>query len=426
MTNKILLSKKAFLGAAFGTMVEYYDYALFSLFLPIIAPLFFPADSAYHSLVKSYFLILLAMIARPFGGALFGYLGDVFGRPKALLTSMYGIALSSFVLGILPTYSTIGVWAIVIILLAKTIQAACFGGEYNGAGIYVVEHATTQREGWAGGLLSAIMLCGGLAASFIGILLTYPFMPNWSWRIAFILGGFLGIVGILYRKNLTPSPHFIPANLKQHSFITLVKKFPEELLAGIFIGGIATALYTTVILVILPILTTKGYLTTHQFMWIVSVLNLFAVLTLMSAGSMADRISPIRVMRFACLLLVIFSYPLLSIIDKGNLFITIIAMIGIIAINEIFLGPSNAYLKSIFPMQFRYRGSSISFCIGMSLLGGLTPIIDNYLYHISGKFSLIACWLIFLGLGALISLERVRRKHHLTLASLTANPASLS
>ncbi len=416
MENKATLSKKAFFGAAVGTMAEYYDYALFSLFLPIVAPIFFPADSAYASLVKGYFIYLIAMLARPFGGLIFGYIGDVFGRPKALLASMYGIALSSFVIGITPSYLIIGIWALIIIMIAKAIQTLCFGGEYNGAGIYVVEHAAPHRAALAGSLLTALMHCGGLLATLIGVVLTYSFMPAWSWRIAFILGGLIGIFGILYRKNLAPSPNFIPANIEYNGLLTLIKQFPRELLAGIFIGGLATSPFTTVFLFVLPIFTAKGLLTAHQFMMTESILTLFAIITLVIVGFTADKISPLRVMRFSCILLVCFSYSLLSIVDKGNLFSIIIAMAGIIVINQILLGPSNAYLKMIFPMQYRYRGSSISFCIGMSLFGGLTPIVENYLYRTSGNFNSASCWLILVGMGGLFSLELVRRKRGNTIS----------
>src|SRR5579862_5369977 len=197
-TNTKRISKKAFIGAAVGTLVEYYDYALFSIFLPIVSPLFFPADSAYQSLVKGYFVFLVAMIDRPFGAAILGHLGDVYGRPKALLISMYGIALSTFVIGITPSSATIGIWALIIVMVAKAVQVACFGGEYNGAGIYVVEHAHNKNEAFVGSLLTAVMLSGALLASLLGILLTYPFMPSWSWRIAFLLGGLIGVFGILY------------------------------------------------------------------------------------------------------------------------------------------------------------------------------------------------------------------------------------
>jgi MHS family proline/betaine transporter-like MFS transporter len=324
---------------------------------------------------------------------------------------MYGIALSTIVIGMTPSYVTIGSWALVIVMTAKTIQLACFGGEYNGAGIYVVEHAPQKQEALMGSLLTSVMLSGSLVASLMGVVLTYPSMPVWSWRIAFIFGGLIGVAGIFYRKNLIESPHFVPANLESNGLMALMKQFPQELLAGFFIGGLATAPFSTVLLFIMPVLATQGFLTNHQLMWIESFLIFFAMMTFIPVGIIADKKSPGAVMRFSCLLLIAFSYPLISIVDKGNLFLTMMAMTGIIIINEIFLGPSNAYLKNIFPMQYRYRGASLSFCIGMSLIGGTTPIIENYLYKSSGRFSVAALWLILLGVGALFSLEQVRRKN---------------
>ena len=137
MLNKSIL-KKSFIGAAIGTLIEYYDYILFITFIPILSPVFFTADSAYQSLVKGYVVLLIATIARPLGGLFFGYFGDTLGRRKALLGSMYGIAIATFVMGIVPGYATLGIWACVIIIIAKSVQLFCFGGEYNGAGIYVV------------------------------------------------------------------------------------------------------------------------------------------------------------------------------------------------------------------------------------------------------------------------------------------------
>lgn len=350
------------------------------------------------------------MLARPLGGVIFGYLGDVFGRPRALLISMHGIAISCFLIGLTPSYEMIGFWALIIVMISKAIQAICFGGEYNGAGIYVVEHAPAHREAFAGSLLTAFMHGGTLLASLIGILLTYSFMPAWSWRVAFFLGGLISIFGILYRKNLTESPHFIPAIAKSQGLFTLFKQFPRELIAGIFIGGLATAPYTTVFIFVLPILTAKGLMTSHQFMIIQFTLTLFVIATLLLVGFIADLKTPIKVMRLSCLLLICFSYPLLSIVDNANIFYIVVAMALLIIINEIFLGPCNAYLKTIFDMQYRYRGSSISFCIGMSLFGGLTPIAENALYRTSGNFKAAACWLILLAIGGLMSFEWVKRK----------------
>ncbi len=406
----IQMSKKSFFGASLGTMVEYYDYALFIIFLPMLSSLFFPGNTAYQSLVKGYIVLSIAMIARPLGGIFFGYIGDMFSRRKALLASMYGIAFATIIIGITPSTFSLGIWATIIITLAKSIQLFCFGGEYSGAGIYVVEHAQNKREAFAGSMLSAMTLFGSLVASVIGVLLTLPGMPDWSWRIAFMIGGVMGFLGIFYRKNMIDLPNFKPANTKEHSFLNLIKKFPKEILVGIFIGGSASAPITTVLTFIDPVLMTKGYFSSHYLMLLQTVLITFGIATLFVVGSCADKLTPNKVMKFGCWLVMMTAYPILLAIDYGNLFLIIPALISLVILNEIFLSPSNAYFKNLFPMQYRYRGSSLGFCLGVSLFAGLTPLVESYLYHLTGHFSSIALWLISISFGTYLSLHLVEKK----------------
>ena len=393
------IRKQSFIGAAIGTTIEYYDYALFAIFLPLIAPQFFPAEDAYHSLMKGYYVLTIAMLARPFGSVFFGHIGDMIGRRRALLLSMYGIAVTTFIIGLTPTYQSIGVWSVVIIVISKCFQLACFGGEYNGAGIYVVEHANKGNEGFWGGLLTAIVCSGGLIASLLGVLLTLDDMPEWSWRIAFIIGGLIGVFGILYRKKMHESPQFTPADPAQ-TLGKMINKFPRQILAGIFIGGFATIPFTTVITFINPVLMTKGFMTKHELMWLQSAMIFLGSFVLVLSGTMADRTSPRRIMRAGALMLTALSLPALWLVDLQSFFWLIIASTVFIVINEVTLGPANAYLKNIFPAEYRYRGSSLSFTIGMSLLGGLTPLVENALYHATGQFTSAALWLVFIGVGA--------------------------
>ncbi|OGT30354.1 MAG: hypothetical protein A3E87_01305 [Gammaproteobacteria bacterium RIFCSPHIGHO2_12_FULL_35_23] len=405
------ISKTSFLGAAMGTMVEYYDYALFALFLPIIAPIFFAANTAYASLVKGYYILMIAMIARPIGGLLFGYIGDLVGRRKALVSSIYGIAMATLAIGVIPSYHYLGFWSAILILIAKSIQLLCFGGEYNGAGIYVVEHAQGNREALLGSFLTATTLLGALLATFIGVILTLPLMPAWSWRVAFILGGLLGLWTMLYRKNLLESPNFRPAQLKAHGLVNLFKLYPRELVAGIFVGGFSTLPFTTVLIFINPVLMTQGYLTSHELMLLQCLLVIVAIGIIITAGHLADKFLPTKVMQVGVLFLAVFSYSLLRLIDSGVLSLIIVAELLLIVFNEILLGPSNAYLKNLFSEQYRYRGASLSFCLGMSLIGGLTPVIENYFYRSTGSFGNIIWWLLIISLGTFASLKWVEFKN---------------
>jgi MFS family permease len=406
------LRTQSFIGAAIGTMIEYYDYALFAIFLPLIATQFFPGKNAYEALTNGYYILTIAMLARPFGGALFGHIGDTIGRPRALLLSMYGIAITTFAIGLTPTYQSIGMWSIVFIVISKSLQIACFGGEYNGAGIYVVEHSQPHREGFMGGLLAAMMTAGSIFASLFGVLLTVDGMPSWSWRIAFYVGGLIGVFGVLYRKNLHESPHFKPADKTEQSFKKLIQHYPRQILAGTFIGGFATIPFTTVTTFINPVLMTKGFMTAHQLMWLQTLVIAIGVVVLLIAGRLADYSSPRKIMRFGALLLTFLAFPLLLLIDQQSFFWLIFSSIILIVINDIILGPSNAFLKNIFPAEFRYRGSSLGFTLGLTILGGLTPLVENTLYHLTGTFASASIWLIFIGIGSFWSISAAQPAKH--------------
>lgn len=385
-------NKKSFFIVSLGTLIEYYDYALVAIFLPIMAPFFFATTSHYHALVEGYWVLMIAMIARPIGGLLFGYIGDWLGRRVALMFSIIGIAVATLGIGILPGYVTLGIWAAVLLTVFKSIQLFCFGGEYNGAGIYVVEHAKGHAESLQGSYLTAMTLGGGLLASLIGVILTRPHMPADAWRYAYILGAIIGFIAIICRHSLQESPSFKSANLKVHTIKQLLRNHPHELITCFFVGGFATLSFTTVLTFVNPVLMTTGYLTSHEMMWLQTLLVIVAIVALIAAGYLADRHTPSKIMLMGSGLLTVFACPLLWLINTKMLAVIILAQILLIICNELLLGPANAYLKNCFPMEYRYRAISLAFCSGMSLVGGFTPIIENALYHHFHSFAAAGLW----------------------------------
>lgn len=395
---------RSFFCAAMGTLIEYYDYAVLGTFLPIISTLFFQADSPYDALMKGYYALLIAMIARPLGGVFFGSIGDLFGRKRALLLSMYGIALATIAIGLIPSYQVIGVWAGILLILAKSIQIFCFGGEYNGAGIFVVEHMQKQQEALASSILTSFTLMGGLLATLVGVIITADAMPDWSWRLAFLFGGIIGLIGIYSRKSLIESPQFVPAEPEKHGLVNLFKLYPRQLIAGIAVGGFSTIPFTTVLAFINPVLMTKGYLNSQGLMILQSFLITFAIVVLLASGYISDKKSSAWTMKYAALMLAILSYPMLKLVDSQSFTLIVLAEMGLIFANEALLAPANAFLKNLFPVQYRYRAASLSFTLGMSILGGLTPVIENHLYRINQQFSPISIWLIFIAVCTYFSI----------------------
>lgn len=399
---------RSFLGAAIGTLIEYYDNGLYIFFLPIISPVLFPSSTPYQALVNGYIILFLSLILRPIGGIFFGYFGDFYGRKSALVMSMTGIAVATTAIGLTPSYASIGIGSMIAVTCAKSFQNFCFAGEYNGAGIYVVEHAKAKNECLTSSLLTAVMLGGSLLAAIFGVILTAPGMPVWSWRLAFIAGGVMGMLGLLFRANMVEPPNFQPAT-QQQPLRNLFKFFRTEFIAGIFIGGLSTVPYTTAITFIAPVLMTKGLLSAQQFMILQCFLAFFAMIALIIAGKVADRFSAATTMISACCIFIVLSVPLLNEVDHYQRYSVLAVLVCLIMMNELFLGPVHAYLSKIFPMQYRYRATSLSYNIGMSLFGGLTPLIEHYLYRTTGRFVAISIWIAIISLAALLSILKVEK-----------------
>lgn len=401
------ITHKSILIASLGTMFEYYDVAIFAIFLPILSPILFPGHSKYESLVIGFYALLIASIARPIGGLAFGYIGDTYGRKKSLLISMYGIAIATLLIGLIPGANTLGIWSMVLVIMVRAFQALCYGGEYNGAGTYVVELANGHKEGLAGSILSAMALVGSVIAPIIGLILTFFNKSSPNWRLAFILGGVAGLIAVHYRRNMQES--ITPSELKQKlPFFKFIASHCPELLACICIGGFITTSFTSVVVFINPVLVTNGYIDNQEFMSLQLMLSVIAVITLLISGLYADIYTPKKIMKFAATALILGAYPLSLLIASHNLGLIILGEIGLIIINEALLGPANAFLKSLFPIQYRYRATAFCFCLGWSIMGGLTPVVENYLYKQTHKLSSIAIWLIFIGVITWMSLMMVK------------------
>ena len=394
-----MFSKKSFIAASIGSLLEYYDFSLFSIFLPILSPIFFHSSNHFNSLMKGYYILLLSIIFRPLGALFFGSIGDFKGRKKAIFFSIYGMSLATIIIGIIPDYNTIGVAAIVILVCAKMTQVFCFAGEFNGASVYILEHSSNiNRQGLISGLLCAMTLFGSVLASISGILTALKSSPEWGWRIAFIIGGIIGLIGGFFRQSLLETPEFIPANKNLHSNINLFRNFKKELLFVFFAGGFITIPFTTVLTVISSILLINNVISKFQFMILQTYLSLMAMFFLIISGYLADKFSPKKIVLIGSFLFTILIYPLLKVVDSGQLPLIIISLTVLILLNEMCFAPSNVILKKIFPVEFRYRGISIAFNLGMAIIGGLTPILESLLYKVDKKFTLIFIWPGFISL----------------------------
>lgn len=393
------MNKKSIFAAMAGTILEFYDFSLLALFLPILAPLFFPSEDPFASLMMAYGLLMVSVVTRPLGGLFFGYIGDKYGRKKALLISILMMSIPCILTGFLPTYAQIGILAPLLMGLFRAMQALCCGGEYSGAGLFVVEHAKQGQKGAQGGFLTASNLLGCFLASMVGLIFTMESMPRWGWRVPFILGGIMGIVGLFYRRTLKESPEFLCTQkedrLKASQFLPFLKSNKAPILCAMGIGGLAGVPFSVVVVYMLPVLKVKGIISTTDVMLFNSAYMLFCMLVLAVSGWLSDRLGQARMMRAAASWLFVLSIPAIYVFNVSDLFDITLIHLGLLIGNEIFLGPSNAFLCRLFPVTARYRGISFGYCLGMVLMGASTPFICVNITTMVGFKYLPAFWIMF-------------------------------
>ncbi len=195
----------------FGNALEWYDFTTYAFFVPLFTGLFFPSKDPYISLIVAFGVFASGFLIRPVGGVLFGYLGDHFGRKKALLASIIVMSIPSVLLGLLPTYASWGIWAPILMTVLRLIQGLAVSGELTSTTSFLVEHARENRRGLAGSLAMCSALAGIVASSaattLVTELTTSEQLAEWGWRLPFLCAGILGLIGwhLRWRSDETQS-----------------------------------------------------------------------------------------------------------------------------------------------------------------------------------------------------------------------------
>lgn len=399
---------KAILAAMTGNALEYYDVMLYGFFATMLAPLFFPSDNQAVSYVSSLGTFAAGFVMRPVGGIIFGHLGDKFGRRFALVLSIFLVTIPTLTIGLLPTYVEIGIAAPIILLTCRLLQGLCVGGEYSGAAIFVIEYSKKGKECFAGSILTSSGFVGGLLGTFCGFICTLAFMPPWGWRIPFVVGAFMGIMGYYIRTRVSESPEFEKAKDEKIERVPLwgvLEKRKINLFCTVCIGATALAPFYLATIYMGVLMKSKLTLTTSEIMLINVFLSGFSVFTLPIMGLLADKIGKEMQMKISCILYVFLAYPLFFFLENNfSLFNMIIVQLVLLMLVASFGGPSMALLTTYFPVHERYSGVGFGYALGGALLGGTTPVIIASLNSWHESPYTPAYYLIFAGFLGVMAL----------------------
>ena len=402
---------RVLLASVLGNALEFYDFALFGIFSAMFAKLFFAEQDQFSGILSSLCIFAAGLLMRPLGSIFFGHFGDKIGRKKALSYSIIGMAFPTFLMGLLPTYAMIGIAAPILLTVCRLLQGFCAGGEDNGSAIFLMEHTAKKYEGFAGAFILSGSGIGTVVAMFMGYLTLQTDMPSWAWRIPFILGFSVGLIGLYLRLKVGETPEFQKVKDRKE-FVKLplkevILKHPLTLITTIGIAGFGGSLAYSLVVYLSIHLNTVAHLPLGNSI-LYGMLG-FAIYSVMLpiVGKLSDRFGKIGFMFCGTILTILFIYPVFIALQNGNFFVFIIAICCFITC---FNAPRNAFLINFYPVKYRYTGIAFSSSIGIAIFGGGMPIISTILVKYTGNSAAPAFYLMFMALLATMALLVMKSK----------------
>jgi MHS family proline/betaine transporter-like MFS transporter len=394
---------------------EYYQNILYGVFSFILASRFFPADNINISIFVSLATFAAGFLANPFGGLVFGYFGDKYGRKSTIILAILLTSLPTFLIGILPTYAQIGILSSFILIVCRLLQGFAVGGQAYGRIVFIVEHAFKNRVNLACSVLASSSLLGALLGTVIGTLCMLEMMPEWAWRIPFIVGGLLGLISYFIMREVEETDEHKNAQkeniLERRPIIEIFQKHLNNFVCVISISG-ATLIpfYIISIYMIGRVFSSNFNFSASYIMLIVSCfMGVWAIL-LPLMGYLSDKVGGERVMEVSSLGMLLFSFPLCWLIQQSDsLFLAFLGLIVLSGLSAGYVAPSGTLMTKLFPVSVRCSGVSVASGIGTALFGGTAPLIGSLLVESTGKLSSSAFYIMFGSLMGYIALKKAVR-----------------
>lgn len=404
---------KAVTASVVGTIIEWFDYALYGTAASlIINKIFFPDLSDTAGILAAFATFAVGFFVRPLGGVVIAHIGDRFGRKPALIFSITLMGAGTVAIGLLPTYAQIGIMAPILLVIMRMAQGFGAGAEYAGAVTLVYEYAPRHLRGFYTALLQSATLVGILLAilTFLGVSqLPDEIMASWGWRVPFLLSAVLFVVALYIRKKLDETPEYLQAvekakaEKREHKLPLgqLIKRYPRQLFHGFLAitGHNANAYILSAFC--LSYMTNNLGISRTSALQITLIASLCGVITTPFMGWLADRFGAARIYILGAAFGALFAYPLFLALDSGSLVIAALAMSLAFAVAfGGMAGAQGVMLANMFPTEFRFSGISVSRELNSMLIAGPTPFICTLLVGVAGGSStyvaayLAACCLI--------------------------------
>jgi MFS transporter, MHS family, shikimate and dehydroshikimate transport protein len=406
---------KQVLGASFiGTTIEWYDFFIYGTAATLVfGQLFFsPSFSPLAATLSSVATFAVGFVARPFGGIIFGHFGDRLGRKAMLVLTLNMMGIATFLIGVLPTFESIGLLAPLLLVVLRTIQGLGVGGEWGGAALMAVEYAPENRRGYFGSWPQMGVPAGLLLAT--GVFGAVSFLPNeqflsWGWRIPFLLSIILVGVGLFIRLRLLETPAFSEVQEShteaQMPIMDVLRNYPKNVLLAIGARVASDGSFYVFTVFILDYAVRTLGLPRPTILLGVAVASAIEVFTIPAFGLVSDRFGRRPIYLAGTVLLLILAYPYFLMIQTGVTILVLLASILALSVaHAMAYGPMSAYFAELFGVRVRYSGVSLGYQLASIIGGGAGPLISIYLVDATGgSFWPVVVWMIVLCIVTLVS-----------------------
>jgi metabolite-proton symporter len=392
-TGPVNSPRRVLFASLIGTTIEFFDFYIYGTAAVLVFPqLFFPGSDPATATLQSLATFALAFFARPVGSAVFGHYGDRIGRKATLVAALLTMGVSTVLIGLLPTYASIGIMAPALLALCRFGQGFGLGGEWGGAVLLATENAPPGKRNWYGMFPQLGAPIGFICSAGVFLLLAH-FLTDaqflqWGWRIPFVASSILVLVGLYVRLRIEETPEFQRAlQNNERVAIPVAAVFREH--GRVLLLGTLAAIATFVIFYLLTVFalswgTSKLGYSRQDFLILQMLGVLFFGATIPVSALLADRFSPRAVLVAAAAGMVLYGFAFAPLLSAGSAPSVLLCLSAGCALMGLAYGPLGAELASLFPTAVRYTGASLAFNFTGILGGSLTPYVATWLATIYG------------------------------------------
>ncbi|VEG38555.1 major facilitator superfamily transporter [Mycolicibacterium flavescens] len=384
--------KRVVVASMAGTVVEWYEFFLYATAATLVFNKVFFAEgtSEASGLIAALLTYAVGFVARPLGGIVFGHFGDKYGRKKLLQFAILLVGAVTFLMGCLPTYAQIGVWAPILLVVLRFMQGFAVGGEWGGAVLLVAEHSPNDKRGFWASWPQAAVPVGNMLATVVLLVLTAALPEtaflSWGWRVAFWLSAVVVLIGYYIRTKVTDAPIFVAAQEEverakavSYGVVEVLKRYPRGVFTAMGLRFAENIMYYLVVTFSIVYLKTHVGADTSDILWWLLVAHAVHFVVIPQVGRLSDRFGRRPVYIVGAILGGTWGFFAFPMMNTGSYGLIMAAIILGLVIHALMYSPQPAIMAEMFPTRMRYSGVSLGYQVTSIVAGSLAPAIATWL-----------------------------------------------